>query len=116
MKIPALIAVICLVLACASCGGRDSTTESEGAAAGTQSTATAEQATEASEAGEPKPDEGPKGSSAADPIAGTPKPPNISVPSGPPPDRMIVKELKPGWGPVVKPHSRLAVNFIGSDY
>lgn len=61
----------------------------------------------------------PKKPSARDPynaIVGVPKPPKVYVPPGPAPDHLVIKDLKEGWGPVVKPKSRLALNFIGIDY
>lgn len=58
-------------------------------------------------------EEPPKGRSAGRPSAG---PPKVTVPPGPPPDHLVIKDLKKGSGLVTKPYSRLAVNFVAVDY
>jgi peptidylprolyl isomerase len=55
--------------------------------------------------------------------ATTPKPPSplakkpvISVPKGPPPSKLVVKDLIPGTGPVAKAGSSITVNYVGVLY
>lgn len=103
MKALTAIATFGLALALAACGTSDSTTavqDTEG-----------RHARETAATGEP-----PKGSSAAHPIPGSPRPPKVPVPQGPAPKRLVVEDLKRGWGPAAKPWSRLVVHYIAVDY
>jgi peptidylprolyl isomerase len=45
-----------------------------------------------------------------------PRPRNVTVPSGPPPDHIVVKDLREGWGPVVKRNTWVAVYYVAVDY
>src|SRR5215204_5879826 len=110
MKIFAAIALLCLALAVAACGGGDSTAATENSTAATED----QGSTTAKEEAAPK--KRPPGTDASEPIAGVPKPPKVDVPAGPPPTDLIVKDLKRGSGPAVKLDSMLALNFIGVDY
>ncbi len=105
MKFPALIAAICSGIALAACGDGGST------AATTQAT----QASTTAQEQEPAPKK-PPGRNAAEPLAGVSRPPKVSVPPGPPPTELVVKDLKIGKGPVARPYSRLAVNFVAVDF
>ncbi|HEX5375083.1 MAG TPA: FKBP-type peptidyl-prolyl cis-trans isomerase [Solirubrobacterales bacterium] len=51
-----------------------------------------------------------------EPNAGGSRPPKVHVPSGPPPENLVIKDLRKGSGQVTKPYSRLAVNFVAVDY
>lgn len=85
-----------------ACGGGGTTTDT------TASTVAAKQ--------KPK---GPPGSVAAEPIPDPfprPRAKDVPIPSGPPPNHIVVKDIKEGWGPVVEPHMRLVLHFIGIDY
>jgi FKBP-type peptidyl-prolyl cis-trans isomerase len=60
---------------------------------------------------------------ASTPTATTPKPPSplskkpvVSVPSGPPPTKLQVKDLVTGTGPTAKAGSQLTVNYVGVLY
>ena len=102
MKLFLALVAASLIFALASCGESGST-------AATRNTT--------AEASKPAGKEKPPGADAAAPIADSlSKPPKVYVPPGPPPTHTIVKDLKKGWGPVVRPHSRLALHFIGVDY
>ncbi len=108
MKTFVLIAAISSVLALSACGGSGSTVATQDSSVTSSSTI--------AETPEPAP-KLPPGADAANPIADSlSKPPKVSVPSGPPPTHIIVKDFKKGWGPAAKPHSRLALHFIGIDY
>ena len=101
MKFLALIVVLCAALALTACGDDGST------AATTQASTTTKQ--------KPPPKK-PPGTETDEPIASAPKPPKVYVPPGPPPTDLVVKDLKIGKGPITRPHSRLAVNFVAVDF
>jgi peptidylprolyl isomerase len=105
VKFLALIAVICSGIALAACGDGGST------AATTQAT----QASTTAPKQEPAPKK-PPGTNASEPIAGVSSPPKVSVPPGSPPTDLVVKDLKIGKGPIARPYSRLAVNFVAVDF
>jgi len=44
------------------------------------------------------------------------KAPKVTIPNGPPPKTLVVKDLKKGNGPVAKPGSFITVNYVGEDY
>jgi peptidylprolyl isomerase len=102
MKVLVLIALVCSVAFFSACGKGGTT-----AATDNPTHATAEVRSDA---------DSPDGTEADRPIADVPKPPKVSVPPWPPPKTLVVKDLKRGWGPAVKPRSRLALHFIGIDY
>ncbi len=107
MKILAVIAVLCSSFAIAACGGGDSTEATESSAGGGQGSTVAQQ--------EGTPGES-AGAGASKPAAGVSGPPKVTVPSGPPPTDLVVKDLKVGKGPAAGPDSRLAVHFVAADY
>jgi len=49
-------------------------------------------------------------------VKGTPNPPKVVVPPGPPPKNLVVKDIKVGTLNEVKPKDRLRVNYIGVNY
>jgi FKBP-type peptidyl-prolyl cis-trans isomerase len=109
MKALSAIATFGLALVLVACGADGSTTVTQGSEGGLARETTAAEESPATE-------EPPKGSSADRPIAGSPRPPKVPVPSGPAPKKLVVEDLKRGWGPAAKPQSRLVVHFIGVDY
>lgn len=42
--------------------------------------------------------------------------PEIHPPSGPPPKKLVVKDLELGSGPAVKPGDRIGILYVGVDY
>lgn len=99
--------MICSGIALAACGDGGSTT------ATTQTT----QASTTAAQQEPAPQKSPgTNPNANEPNAGGSRPPKVDVPSGPPPDHLIIKDLKVGKGAITKPFSRLSVNFVAVDY
>ncbi len=103
MKALSAIATLFSALTLMACGAGDSTTATQGS--------------EGEIAGETRStEEPPKGFSAERPIAGSPSPPKVPVPPGPPPKTLVVENLKRGWGPTAKPQSRLVVHYIGVNY
>jgi peptidylprolyl isomerase len=42
--------------------------------------------------------------------------PRIEMPKGPPPQRLVIKDLKKGWGPAAKVTDELVVDFVGAPY
>ncbi len=49
-------------------------------------------------------------------VAGVPNPPNIQLPPGPAPKKLIVKDLKVGPGAVVKQEELLRVQYVDAAY
>lgn len=109
MKALSVIATLGLALVLVACGADDSTTVTQGSEGGI----VRESPTSEEPSATKKP---PKGSSADQPIAGSPRPPKVPVPAGPPPKKLVIEDLKRGWGPAAKPQSRLVVHYIGVDY
>lgn len=96
-----LTAALCLVLAIAGCGGGDSTT---GSAETAQATTTESTAAESS----PPPGK-------AKPEANKTKP-KVTVPSGPPPKQLEVKEIEEGNGATAKAGDTVSVQYVGVGY
>jgi peptidylprolyl isomerase len=44
------------------------------------------------------------------------KPPHVSIPSGPPPKQLVVKDLKKGTGAVLRWGTELSARYIARDY
>ena len=95
-----LLALAVLILA--GCGEKDS-----GLGEGQKKSSTADSASTA-------PAEG--GAQAASKEAAARTKPKITVPKGPPPSTLVVKDLKKGTGAVAKPGSSLTVNYVGVSY
>jgi peptidylprolyl isomerase len=49
-------------------------------------------------------------------VVGTPAPPPIHVPSGPPPDQVVIKELRRGAGVQLKEGDGFAMNYAAVKY
>jgi peptidylprolyl isomerase len=108
MKRLTLIFVACLALAVAGCGGDDSTTES---AETTQATTTESPPAESTAPKAAKP-EAPK---AAKPEGGKTKP-KVTVPGGPPPKQLEVKDIEEGSGATAKAGDVVSVQYVGVSY
>jgi len=106
VKVLALIVVSCAALTFGGCGGSGSTPDVTGGST-TQEQASTETGSQASVGDESK-------SSAT--AAGATKPPHVSVPSGPPPKQIVVKDLRKGTGAVLKPNTRFSARYVAVDY
>ena len=107
MRKALLIMTACLALAIAGCGGgsSSSSTSSTSSAASTGAEASTAEAP-ASEAGS----EMPQGEVAKL------KKPQVTAPKGPPPQKLVVKELKQGTGAAAKSGDEVTVQYVGVDY
>jgi peptidylprolyl isomerase len=94
LLLPAVIAV--LALAAAGCGNDDDNDKKE--AATTPATASTPAATTPA------------------PNTETATKPKVTVPSGPPPKKLEIKDLKEGTGPAAKAGDQLTVQYVGVNY
>ncbi len=101
MKRLPLIAFACLALAVAGCGGGSDSSSSG------ESTATAGESTGAGEAGG-----GGEKSSAGEKKTK----PKVTVPSGPPPKKLAIKEIEGGTGAEAKAGDEVTVQYVGVGY
>ncbi len=108
MKRLAPILVACLAMAVAGCGGEDSTTES---AETTQATTTESPPAETTAPKQAKPEASKK----AKPAGGKSKP-KVTVPSGPPPKQLEVKDVEEGSGAAAKAGDVVSVQYVGVNY
>jgi peptidylprolyl isomerase len=102
MRFPLAILALCAALAFAGCGGGDdsSTDSSESTtAAATESTETTE-STESTESAE----------------ATEKTKPKVSVPKGPPPKKLEIKEIEEGSGATAKAGDEVTVQYVGVSY
>lgn len=98
MRAPISIVALCAALALAGCGsGSDSST---GSTESTGSTSTEGSTTPAKQ---------------SEPTARKTKP-KVTVPKGPPPKQLVVKELEEGTGAEAKAGDEVAVQYVGVDY
>jgi peptidylprolyl isomerase len=91
------IAALCALLAIAGCGGGDSSTgstESTGSTSTEESTAPAKKSEPATKKTKPK----------------------VTVPKGPPPKLLVVKELEEGTGAEAKAGAQVTVQYVGVSY
>jgi len=101
----ALILLACLALFAAGCGSSDdSSTDGEG-------TATAEATTKESSA--PKEEAKSGGEKSG---GGEKTKPNVTVPSGPPPKQLEIKEIEKGTGAEAKRGDEVTVQYVGVGY
>jgi peptidylprolyl isomerase len=91
VKLFALIGVLAMGMALLGCGGSSSTTKSTPAET-TQSAAESIAA-----------------------IARLPRP-KVRVPKGPPPSKLVVRDLREGFGMPIKPYREISVNYVSVDY
>ena len=112
MKRLALILVACLALFAAGCGGSSddssTTTETETSSVGTSTT---EATTESS-----APQEESKSGGGKSSAGGEKTKPKVTVPSGPPPQQLEIKEIEKGTGATAKPGDEVTVQYVGVGY
>lgn len=101
MKRLTLLLIACLALAVAGCGGSDDDSSSSSeATASTEATTT--------ESG-PAPEESGSGD-------GKKTKPEVTVPSGPPPEKLETKEIEAGSGATAKAGDQVTVQYVGVGY
>jgi peptidylprolyl isomerase len=97
----ALIVIACLALFAAGCGGSD-----DDSSTASESTASTEATTTESSA--------PKEESKSG--GGEKTKPKVTVPSGPPPKKLAIKEIEKGTGAEAKPGDEVTVQYVGVGY
>jgi peptidylprolyl isomerase len=107
-----LIIFTSLALLIAGCGGDSSSTSSSSAESsamqnGEETSAVAREESSAESKAAAK-----KGEEAAEKKTK----PKVSVPNGPPPDELVIKDLEEGSGPEAKPGDEVTVQYVGVDY
>jgi peptidylprolyl isomerase len=103
----ALILVACLALFAAGCGGGDDSSSSGESTASTEATST--------EASAPK-EESSSGGGEKKSAGGEKTKPKVTVPSGPPPKKLEIKEIEKGTGATAKPGDEVTVQYVGVGY
>ncbi len=104
MKRLALILFACLALVVAGCGSSDDSSTSS-----SESTATSTESSEKSPA-----ESG--GSAEKQSSGGKKTKPKVTVPSGPPPKQLEIKEIERGTGATAKAGDEVAVQYLGVGY
>jgi peptidylprolyl isomerase len=98
-----LTIVACLALLLAGCGSDSSSTSSSSEETTTTSGETQEAGSEGT------------ATKKAKPTAKKTKP-KVEVPSGPPPQKLEIKDLEEGSGPAAKPGDEVTVHYVGVNY
>lgn len=106
MKRLALILVACLALFAAGCGGSDDSSSSSESTASTEATTT--------ESSAPKEKSKPAGGEKS--AGGEKTKPTVTVPSGPPPKKLEIKEIEKGTGKAAKAGDEALVQYVGVGY
>lgn len=106
MKRLALIVVACLTLSGAGCGGSDDSSSSSGSTASTEAMTTESSA----------PKEESKSGGGGKSAGGEKTKPTVTVPSGPPPKKLEIKEIQAGTGPTAKAGDEATVQYVGVGY
>jgi peptidylprolyl isomerase len=99
----ALILFACLALAAAGCGGSDDSSTSS-----SESTATSTESSSQSPAE--------SGGGAEESSGGKKAKPEVTVPSGPPPKKLEIKDLEKGTGATAKTGDKVTVQYVGVGY
>jgi FKBP-type peptidyl-prolyl cis-trans isomerase len=87
-----------------------------GGAGSTSSTRSDSTSTGSTAAQKAKEGQGSKGSGPTTEASGAATAPKVRVPPGPPPTKLIVKDLKKGSGPPLESGQRIRINYIGVTY
>jgi peptidylprolyl isomerase len=103
-----LIIGVCLVLFAAGCGD-DSSTTAETSAPTTEEQAAPPTTTTTTE-------EKASAEKATKEAEKRTKPKFINIPDGPPPTKLVVKDIEKGTGPTAKAGDEVTVNYLGVDY
>jgi peptidylprolyl isomerase len=108
-----LIILACLALLVTGCGSDSSSTSSSSAESSTRpkgeesSTVAKEESSAESKAAAKKGEEAAKKKT---------KPTKVWVPNGPPPKKLVIKDLEEGSGPEAKPGDEITVQYVGINY
>lgn len=103
MQRPFLIIVACLALFVAGCGSDSSSSTTGGSDTAAQSPTSEEGSTSEEEAAEEEAEE-------------APDLPQVSVPKGPPPKKLVIEDEKKGSGPTAKAGDKVSVEYVGVLY
>jgi len=93
VKIVVLIVVSCIAISLAACGSDNADETTRGSSAESQ-----------------------PASESSKPVAEPDQPPDVSIPPGPPPKKLVVKDLEVGSGPAVKLYSQVTLVYVAVDY
>lgn len=104
MKRLALLLFVCLAVVVAGCGSSN-----DSSAGSSESTATSAESSEKSPA-----ESG--GSAEKQSSGGEKTKPTVTVPSGPPPKKLEIKEIEKGTGPTAKAGDEVTVQYVGVGY
>jgi FKBP-type peptidyl-prolyl cis-trans isomerase len=102
-----LIIFACLALLVAGCGSDSSSTSS-----GSEEASTAPKTEESPAAKE----EGAAAAKKGEEAAKKKTKPEVKVPKGPPPQKLVIKDLEEGSGPAAKPGDEVTVQYVGVNY
>jgi len=102
----ALIVIACLAVFAAGCGGSDDSSSSSESTASTEATTTESSA----------PKEESKSTGGEKSAGGEKTKPKVTVPSGPPPKKLEIKEIEKGTGAPAKPGDEVTVQYVGVGY
>jgi peptidylprolyl isomerase len=102
----ALILIACLAVLATGCGGGDDSSSSSESTASTEATTTESSA----------PKEESKSAGGEKPAGGEKTKPKVTVPSGPPPKKLEIKEIEKGTGATAKPGDEVTVQYVGVGY
>lgn len=104
MKRLALPLFACLALVVASCGSSDDSSTSSSESTATSTESSGQDTTESS-----------GGTKESSRVVGKAEP-NVTVPSGPPPKKLEIKDLAKGAGPAAKAGDTATVQYVGVGY
>jgi peptidylprolyl isomerase len=99
----ALILIACLALFVAGCGSDDDSSTSSSESTATSTESSSQDTTESS-------------GGAEESSGGKKTKPNVTVPSGPPPKKLEIKDLAKGTGAPAKAGDELTVQYVGVGY
>jgi peptidylprolyl isomerase len=102
----ALILVACLAIFVAGCGSSDDASTASESTASTEATTTESSA----------PKEESKSGGEKQSAGGEKTKPKVTVPSGPPPKKLEIKEIEKGTGAAAKPGDTVTVQYVGVGY
>lgn len=101
-----LIIAACLAVFAAGCGGGSSSSTDSSSSSTSSQEKTAEEKAPA-----------PKENAAGEYIAETtPNVPQVTIPKGPPPKKLVIEDLKKGKGPAAKNGDEVTVHYVGVTY
>lgn len=103
-----LTVAACLALLLVGCGGDSSSTSS-----GSEEASTSAGKTEESAAAK---EEGVAAAKKGEEAAEKKTKPKVEVPKGPPPKKLVIKDLEEGSGPEAKPGDEVTVQYVGVNY